>query len=906
MNDWSTNFQNPDFMKKSRMMIINRDMAAYTVEKLGLKSGMRVLDVGCGTGEFTYYLAGQCSGLCFYGIDNDDVFITEARKSKKRLYPDNEFVFQSADAMSLPFEDHTFDVVVSHTFLTSVFDYCGAITEMQRVCKIGGVIASVTADSFDSIAAAEGFYPPEYDWLAEYNTLSRKVRSFYEAQRPASRYADGIDPKLPPYIFSKLGLKSVRVYPLGKFFSLSNAAMSDEDKKAYINLDYSAEIQKFETFCKFSEKSDFFSEDDAKRYRELLLMRRDALLSDVGENSVWEWIGGENLLVIGENTGVCAGEPPQSEYERSKFKACPPKQTVMHIKEILRSVGFEPEEHLIRSGVGEICSLRVSLKGTDIGQNGKGATPAYAMASGYAELMERLQTGYLFQHDFSDEVSHCGGFTAACDEIRETPERLAELGGELLEESVRASICASGGVGFIKPDIVRYLRQWDFTAENGRMSALPFTRMTDGKTEYLPDCIYRAFYFTNGSCAGNSRSEALVQGMSEIAERWAADKIMSGRLTPPLIPESALEAVPSLKETVRAFRSHSGLSLRIMDASCGIGLPVIAAAVIDRHRGAVSLKFGSHPRFETALERTLTEILQGRHISRMKYAPRYDLENDEYVLGIVNRFNYIKDATGIYPMSIFDSAPSWEYYPFDHAPETADGQLGYMLELYQRIGWQPYVRDCSFLGFNTYHIVVPGESMVLNFGAERLTEKKLAENARPVLRNMAAATEREREQAMRYVRLKKDWSIENSYGSLAGIPYNPRLMGFELDGRLTNAVYDIHIGNYQEAAAILRRYSSTKSGEATGFHVLRQLVETLQKGKDIDQAACFLRVLFPDEWVDEALKIIEDPLLALPQLDCFNCQECPAAGKCRMDIAAPVMKKIRKAMSKARGVKNNG
>ena len=232
-------------------MIINRDMAAYTAVKLGLKSGMRVLDVGCGTGEFTYYLAGQCSGIRFYGIDNDDVFIAEAQKSEKRLCTDNEFMFQSADAMSLPFEDHTFDAVVSHTFLTSVFDYCGAIAEMQRVCKIGGVIASVTADSFDSIAAAEGFYPPEYDWLAEYNALDRKVRGFYEALRPASRYADGIDPKLPPYIFSKLGLRAVRVYPLGKFFSLSNAAMSDEDKKTYIKLDYSAEIQRFETFCKF-------------------------------------------------------------------------------------------------------------------------------------------------------------------------------------------------------------------------------------------------------------------------------------------------------------------------------------------------------------------------------------------------------------------------------------------------------------------------------------------------------------------------------------------------------------------------------------------------------------------------------------------------------------------------------
>lgn len=900
MNEWSTNFQNPDFMKKSRMMIINRELAAYTVEKLGLKSGMCVLDVGCGTGEFTYYLAKACSGIRFYGIDNDDVFISVAQKSEKRFCTNNEFVFQSADALKLPFEDHIFDVVVSHTFLTSVFDYCGAIAQMQRVCKIGGVIASVTADNFDHIPVCEGFYPPQYDWLTEYNTLNQKVMNFYEAVKPAASYANGIDPKLPPYIFSRMGLKSVRVYPLGKFFSLSNGAMSNEDKKTYIHLDYSAEMQKFETFCNFPDRPDFISEDEAKRYRELLLIRRDALLEDVGENSVWEWTGGENLLVIGENKGVCAGKTPQSEYERSKFKACPPQQTAAHIKEILRSVGFEPEEYLIRSGVGELCSLRVSLKGTNIGQNGKGASPAYALASGYAELMERLQTGYLFQHDFSDQISCWGGFQAGCDEIRETPKRLAELGGMLLEESVRAIICASGGVGFIKPDTARYLEQWNFASKDGKMSALPFTRMKDGKIEYLPDCIYRAFYFTNGSCAGNNRSEALVQGMSEIAERWAAGKIMSKRLTPPVIPEGALDAVPELKETVRAFRSNSGLSLRIMDASCGVGLPVIAAAVIDKRRGAVSLKFGSHPRFETALERTLTEILQGKHISGMKYSPKYDLGKDEYALEIVNRFNYLKDASGIYPMNLFGSVPSWEYHPFDQVSETADGQLDYMLELYKKMGWQPYVRDCSFLGFPTYHIVVPGESMLLNFGAQRLTEKKLAASARPVLRNMAAATQKEREQAMRYVRLKQGWSMENSYASLAGIPYSPRLMGFMLDAGLINAIYDIHTGNYQEAVKILRPYSFNAAGEATGFHVLRQLVETIWKGKDMNQAAHVLRTLFSEEWVDEALKIIAKPLLALPQLDCFQCKGCPAAGRCKMDAAAPVMKNIREAMVKGR------
>lgn len=44
MNEWSTYFQNRDFMEKSRIMIINRDMAEYTAQKIGLKENIKVLD----------------------------------------------------------------------------------------------------------------------------------------------------------------------------------------------------------------------------------------------------------------------------------------------------------------------------------------------------------------------------------------------------------------------------------------------------------------------------------------------------------------------------------------------------------------------------------------------------------------------------------------------------------------------------------------------------------------------------------------------------------------------------------------------------------------------------------------------------------------------------------------------
>ena len=897
MNEWSTYFQNPDFMEQSRLMIINRDAAGYVAEKAGLRNGLRVLDVGCGTGEFTFYLSGQCAGTAFSGIDTDENFIAAARKKAESTSSENTFSFLVGDALALPYEDGAFDVVLSHTFLTSVFDYTGALQEMKRVCKPGGVIASVTVDTFQFSGGSEGHYPAAYRWLGEYRRLAEKVQRMCETLKPAYSFAVGADTVQIPRIFSELRLEDVSVYPIGKFFSLSNHALSHADRERFIRLAYSAEMQRLETFSALPEAEEYLSPAERSRYQELLAVRRDALLADIGENEVWDWTGGCNLLVVGRNPASAAEAAPRSEYERSRFKACPPAETVGRLKQILQSVDFEPEEMNIQSGVGSVCSLRVTLKNTGIGQNGKGASAAYARASGYAELMERLQTGFLFQHGFDDETAHWGGFRAGPDERPATAEELKGLGGRLLEDSIRAIIRESGGMSFLPVNAAEYMSLWDFAAEDGKFAALPFVSMTDGRTEYLPDCLYRAFYFTNGSCAGNSRAEALVQGMSEIAERWAGGRIMTGRLTPPVIPDEVIAQFPPLAEMVAEFRSHSRYQLRIMDASCGRGLPVICAAVIDRRNGAVTLRLGAHPRFETALERTLTEILQGKRIGSMVGAPLYDVKLDDYSQSIVNRFNFLKDSTGVFPSELFAEEPSWAYSPFASAPEDAEGQLAFMREVYRRMGWTPYVRDCSFLGFPSYHVVVPGESMVINFGAERLTEKKLAAAVQPVLRNMAAASEEKRARAMKYARLKAGWSYESTYGYMAGLPYTPRLLGVSLDARLMLAVYALHRQDYAGASHILELYAFDSTGAATGLHVLRQLTDVKARSGDLSRAAAFLRVLFGDEWVDKALQVLADPLGALPQLDCYHCEDCPVRGKCGMMYAAPVMRKIREKMS---------
>ena len=83
-------------------------------------------------------------------------------------------------------------------------------------------------------------------------------------------------------------------------------------------------------------------------------------------------------------------------YIDEKFKENPPGETVDRLKRILGSIGIETVAHSFPSGIENCHSVRVSAKTGFPGQNGKGVTEEFALASGYAEFAERLQCGLFY------------------------------------------------------------------------------------------------------------------------------------------------------------------------------------------------------------------------------------------------------------------------------------------------------------------------------------------------------------------------------------------------------------------------------------------------------------------------------------------------------------------------------
>jgi len=142
--------------------------AAYLLDSL--KPHMRILDVGCGPGTITADLASLVPDGQVTGVDRAPGILEQARATAAgRGVPNVDFAV--ADVHALDFPDETFCVVHAHQVLQHVGDPVGALREMARVTRPGGLIAVR-----DSDYGAMVWYPPSRgmdDWLDLYRRVAR-------------------------------------------------------------------------------------------------------------------------------------------------------------------------------------------------------------------------------------------------------------------------------------------------------------------------------------------------------------------------------------------------------------------------------------------------------------------------------------------------------------------------------------------------------------------------------------------------------------------------------------------------------------------------------------------------------------------------------------------------------------
>ena len=129
---------------------------AQFIERSGIKKGMRVLDLGCGSGAFTPFVAravGEKGKVYALDIQADMLKQLERKLAKHENKDIRNIKVIEGNAYELPFDDGSLDLVYMVTVLQEIPDRNRALHEVKRVLKAGGILA-----------VTELFPDPDYPW----------------------------------------------------------------------------------------------------------------------------------------------------------------------------------------------------------------------------------------------------------------------------------------------------------------------------------------------------------------------------------------------------------------------------------------------------------------------------------------------------------------------------------------------------------------------------------------------------------------------------------------------------------------------------------------------------------------------------------------------------------------------
>ena len=391
---------------------------------------------------------------------------------------------------------------------------------------------------------------------------------------------------------------------------------------------------------------------------------------------------------------------PSEAFLDAQFKDSTPEGTVRRIQGILAEYGIEVEELWHKTNVPYCFALSVKVVGTTFRVNGKGLSKEFARASAYGELMERLQLGYIQAP--SSQKDGSGSYCRVDGEFVN--------GKQLLDKHYDWFLKLSDNLReYVHVDVTPENILAQYCNKNGNVHVTSFYSLNKQAMVHFPKVIAGQVYTSNGCAAGNSPEEAIVQALSELAERHHMLKTIYFGLTPPDIPEEVLKKFHTAYSIIEFLRAN-GFRVLVKDCSMGKKFPVVCVCLVDTKTGRYHTHFGAYPIFEIALERSLTETFQGRDLQNVAaFSNLLQLKPGETDYNsMANELVY-----GGHEKSTYFFCGNEKYrYNEDMGFTSTNNKdlLRECVEYFKDLGYEILVRDSSSLGFCTYQVIIPGYS----------------------------------------------------------------------------------------------------------------------------------------------------------------------------------------------------
>ena len=397
----------------------------------------------------------------------------------------------------------------------------------------------------------------------------------------------------------------------------------------------------------------------------------------------------------------------QPEEANSTFilgKDLPLEQTIANMSGLLADLGMKIEISSWRNIVPNVWSLHIRDAASPLCfTNGKGATKESALASALGEFIERLNCNFFYNDQFF------GVDIAQSDFVHYPNEKwFTSKDDDKLPQGILDDYC----LAIYNPD--DELRPSHLIDTNSGMASrgvcsIPYIRESDGETVYFPSNLIENLFLSNGMSAGNNLAEAKVQCLSEIFERAVKKQIIADEITLPDVPNHIIAKYPSILAGIQGLEAQ-GFPVVVKDASLGGKFPVMCVTLMNPKTGGVFASFGAHPSFEVALERSLTELLQGRSFEGLNDIPKPTF-NSMAVTEPENFVDHFIDSTGVISWRFFSTAHDYDFVDWDFSGTNEEEYLG-LMNILTDLGKEVYVAEFNQLGATACRILVPNYSEV--------------------------------------------------------------------------------------------------------------------------------------------------------------------------------------------------
>jgi len=389
-------------------------------------------------------------------------------------------------------------------------------------------------------------------------------------------------------------------------------------------------------------------------------------------------------------------------------KDLPLEQTIANMSGILASLGIKIEIASWRNIIPNVWSLHIRDTHSPMCfTNGKGATKESALASALGEYIERLNNNHFYAGAFWGEDIANAAFVHYPDERWFKPGPEDALPSDILDEyclqiyDPDGELCGSHLIDTNSGNVDRGI------------CSLPYIRRSDGETVYFPSNLIENLFVSNGMSAGNTLAEAQVQCLSEIFERAVKREILEGEIALPDVPPEVLAKYPGILAGIQGLEEQ-GFPVFVKDASLGGTYPVMCVTLMNPRTGGVFASFGAHPSFEVALERSLTELLQGRSFEGLNDFPQPTFESN----AVTHSNNFVEhfiDSSGVVSWRFFSAKPDFEFVEWDFSDKSENANTEEAETLFGILGGmgkEVYVAVQDQLGATACRILVPGYSEI--------------------------------------------------------------------------------------------------------------------------------------------------------------------------------------------------